>query len=358
VRIARVRLRPFAIPLRRPLTAAYGVVEVRRGILVVLNDEAGHQGLGEATPHPAMPPDALGAVEDDLARAAGWLTDAEPARIGELLAAAQRLCPPAAMAVDVALHDLLGVIAGCPVVELIGGSQRPVVATSALLPDGESAACALAARDAVARGFTTAKIKVGRDGGAAVTRVAAVRAGAPALALRCDANGAWDADTAIAIARRIAPLEIAWLEQPVAPSDLPALRRVRRAGRVPIAADEAVTGVDAIARLSGAADVAVLKLVQVGGLAAARATATAAAAAGMRVTVTTGLETAIARAAALHLAAALPSPPEPCGLATASLLAGDLVRDPLADGPEMRVPARPGLGVQLDPAAVARWCLR
>jgi L-alanine-DL-glutamate epimerase-like enolase superfamily enzyme len=40
------------------------------------------------------------------------------------------------------------------------------------------------------------------------------------------------------------------------------------------------------------------------------------------------------------------------------LLAGNLVRDPLADGPEMRVPARPGLGVQLDPAAVARWCLR
>jgi o-succinylbenzoate synthase len=358
VTIARVELRPFAIPLRCPLTTAYGVVEVRRGILLVLNDEAGHRGLGEATPHPAASTDVFGAVEDDLARATGWLTDAEPARIGELLSAAQRLCPPAAMAVDVALHDLLGVIAGRPVVELLGGLQRPVVATSALLPDGERAACALAAGDAVARGFTAAKIKLGRDGGGAVTRVAAVRAAAPALALRCDANGAWDADTAIAVARRIAPLDIAWLEQPVAPSDLPGLRRVRQVGGVPIAADEAVTGVDAIARLAGGADVAVLKLVQVGGLAAARATATAAAASGMRVTVTTGLETAIARAAALHLAAAMPAPLEPCGLATASLLAGDLVRDPLADGPEMRVPARPGLGVQLDPAALARWCLR
>jgi L-alanine-DL-glutamate epimerase-like enolase superfamily enzyme len=280
---------------------------------------------------------------------------ADLSRTDDLLRAAARLAAPAAMAVDMALHDLVGVATGQPVVELLGGAWRSTVPTSALLGDGENAACATEAHDVAIRGFTAAKIKVGLDPAAAVTRVEAVRAAAPALSVRCDANGAWDEATATAVARRLATLGVGWIEQPVAAADLRGLRRVRRDGGVAVAADEAVTGVDAIGRIAGAVDVAVVKLVQVGGLAAARATASAARAHGMRVTVTTGLDTGIARAAALHLAAALPDPLEPCGLATASLLAGDLVLDAPDDGPEMTVPARPGLGVRLDPASLARW---
>lgn len=356
--IARVELIPFAIPLRTPLVTAFGVIGLRRGVLVLLTDTTGHVGLGEATPHPAAAPDALARTEDDLARAARWLTGADPSRMDELLRAAARLTRPAAMAVDMALHDLLGVATGQPVVDLLGGARRSTVPTSALLRDGEDAGCATEARDAATRGFTAVKIKVGPDACAAVTRVHAVRTAAPDLELRCDANGAWDADTAIAVARRLAALDVAWIEQPVAAADVGGLRRVRRDGGLAVAADEAVTGVDAITRLAGAADIAVLKLVQLGGLAAARATAAAARAHGMRVTVTTGLETGVARAAAIHLAAALPDPLEPCGLATAQLLTGDLVLDACDDGPEMTAPERPGLGVRLDPAAIARWRLR
>ena len=77
----------------------------------------------------------------------------------------------------------------------------------------------------------------------------------------------------------------------------------------------------------------------------------------MNVVVTSVLDTSIGIAAALHLAATLPDPVLPCGLATASLLAGDLVREPLMPrGGWLSVPQGPGLGVQLDPAAVRRWC--
>jgi L-alanine-DL-glutamate epimerase-like enolase superfamily enzyme len=355
--IARVRLRSFAIPLRRPLATTYGVVGQRRGVLVEIIDDAGRRGLGEATPHPAAPPADLDAARDDLERASRFLSGADPSRIADLLRAMSRLGRPAAMALDVALHDLLGVATGRPVVELLGGARRAAVATSALLPDEDDAACSAAARAILARGFGAAKIKIGPDTGRAISRAAAVRRAAPALSLRCDANGAWDGATATTVARRLASLDIGWIEQPVPGHDLRGLRQVRRGGGVAVAADEAVTGASAIARIAGAADVAVVKLVQVGGLAPARATAGAAAACGMRVTVTTGLETGIARTAALHLAAALPSPIEPCGLATGSLLAGDLLRDAPDDGPAMSPPARSGLGVQLDPDAVARWCL-
>jgi o-succinylbenzoate synthase len=352
VTIRHVELVPFAIPLRTPLATAYGPVTSRRGVVVILTDDEGREGIGEATPHPAAPPAAQARAHAELAQAAGWLAGAELSRLDELLRRTQQLSRPAAMGLDMALHDLAARATGRSVAALLGGRLRSVVPVSALLDDADAG---VAARDAVARGFTTAKLKVGPDADAAVARAAAVRAAAPALALRCDANGAWDVATAISVARRLARLGIAWLEQPVTAADVAGLSRVRAAGGVTVAADEAVTGAAAIPALARAADAVVLKLVQVGGLAAARDAATAARRHGLRVTVTTGLETSLATVAALHLAAALPDPLEPCGLATASLLAGDLVAAPPPCGPTMRLPDGPGLGIRLDRAALEQW---
>ena len=350
--IRSLRLLPFAIPLRQPLATSYGTVRARRGMVVLLADGQGRCGIGEATPHPAAPPRALATARAELGHAASWLVGSDVTRLDSLLAATRRLTRPAATAIDLALHDLLGHVTGRSLTALLGGSRRDEVVTSALLPGTDGAR---AAREAIARGYTTAKIKVGPDADDAVTRAGAVRAAAPALALRCDANGAWGAAAATAVARRLATLGVAWLEQPVPADDVAGLARVRRDGDLPIAADEAVTDLRAIEALATAADAVVLKLVQLGGLAAARDAAGLAARRGLRVTVTTGLETGIARAAALHLAASLPDPLEACGLATAALLADDLVRDPIADGPRMRPPRGPGLGITLDEVALARW---
>lgn len=350
--IRRVELIPFAIPLRAPLATAYGPVTLRRGVVVILTADGGHEGIGEAAPHPAAPPAAVARTQAELAEATGWLVGAGVARLDELLHAAQQLSRPATMGLDMALYDLAGRAAGCSVAALLGGVRRAAIPVSALLADENPVA---SARDAATRGFTAAKVKIGPDPDAAVARAAAVRAAAPMLALRCDANGAWDTDIAIAVARGLAPLGVAWLEQPVAAGDVEGLSRVRRAGGVAVAADEAVTGADAIASLAQAADAIVLKLVQVGGLAAARATAEATARHGLAVCVTTGLETSVATAAALQLAAALPDPLAPCGLATAALLGGDLVVEPAPCGPTMHLPDAPGLGIRLDRASLLRW---
>jgi o-succinylbenzoate synthase len=352
VTIRRARLVPFAIPLGRPLATAYGRVSERRGFVVLLTDDAGRRGIGEATPHPTAPPETLDAVQADLVRAGRWLVGSDLSQLDRLLADGARLSRPAAMAIDMALHDLLGHVSGRSVADLLGGARRDVVAASALLADHDDAE---AARDAVARGFTTAKVKIAPPVDAAVARIAALRDAAPTLALRGDANGAFDVAGAIALAGRLAPVGVCWLEQPVARDDLVLLARVRRDGGVPVAADESVTDATAVQRLSGSVDAIVLKLVQLGGLAAARDAAERAARARLRVTVTSGLETGIAIAAALHLAAALPDPPEPCGLATRSLLVGDLVTEPVPEGPRMRVPRGPGLGIALDESALTRW---
>jgi L-alanine-DL-glutamate epimerase-like enolase superfamily enzyme len=162
---------------------------------------------------------------------------------------------------------------------------------------------------------------------------------------------------AVRVARALAAYGLDWSDSPSA-GDLDGLARVRREGGVAVAADESVTGPDAVARLAalGAADVVVLKLVQVGGLARARATAAAAAAHGLAVTVTTAFDTGVGTAAALLFAAALRGELRPCGVATGWLLAGDVVTPAIADGPAMAPPPGPGLGVDLA-GALARWRL-
>ena len=87
------------------------------------------------------------------------------------------------------------------------------------------------------REFPAVKVKVGSPGD--VELVAEVRdAIGPQVALRVDANGAWDVDTAIDTIKRLARYDLELVEQPVASLD--DLARVRRAVDVPIAADECV----------------------------------------------------------------------------------------------------------------------
>jgi o-succinylbenzoate synthase len=349
VTVRRAEVMPWAIPLAAPIVTARGAIRERRGCLVVLEADGGLRGLGEAAPHPAAPARAF---DDTRAALAVALRDVVGGDAERLLAARCSDDRPAAAGIDVALHDLLGRATERPVCELLGGARRALVAASALVSGAEDA------RSAVARGFACAKVKVGPDARQVGARVAAVRTVAPALVLRADANGVWDADTAVRVARALVPYGLEWLEQPVAAEDVAGLGRVRRDGGVAVAADESVTGVAAVEALATAVDAVVLKVVQVGGLCAARRAAARAAALGLAVAVTTSFDTGVGTAAALHLATALPEPLRACGVATGGLLAGDLVRETIADGPWMRRPDGPGLGLTLDPARLARWRLR
>jgi o-succinylbenzoate synthase len=351
--VRAVELIPYAIPLRAALATGAGLITERRGVLVLLHGPGGLVGVGDAAPHPAGLPAAIRTTTRALREAARGLRGADVSRIDELVAATATLPAAAATGIDMALHDLAARAQDRSLSELLGGQRRRVIRASALL-DGDAVE---AARAAGRRGFTHAKLKLGAAPTAALARIAAVQRAAPELVLRLDPNGVWDMERARRVARGLDPLGIEWLEQPLPPADLPGLARLRREGGVPVAADEAVTGPEAVRALValGAADAIVVKLAQVGGLARARATASAAAQAGLPVAVTTAIDTGVATAAALHVAAAVPGTLRPCGLATGVLLAGDLVRDRLGDLPDVPVPCGPGLGIRLASEAIQRW---
>ncbi len=227
---------------------------------------------------------------------------------------------------------------------------RPSVAVAAAIPaaDPEQAAALALAAAGVAAPLTV-KVKVGR--GDDLGRVRAVRdALGPDARIRVDANGAWDVEQAVERIRALARFDLELVEQPVASLD--DLARVRRRVGVPVAADEAVRSRADARRLAGldAADVVVLKVQALGGVQAALA---AAEAARVPAIVSSLVETSVGLAAGLALAACLPELPYACGLGTAVLLAGDVVRDPL-------VPVGGRLEVRRpvpDPELLARWAV-
>jgi o-succinylbenzoate synthase len=173
--------------------------------------------------------------------------------------------------------------------------------------------------------YPTVKVKVGPGDG--VDLVAAVRdAVGPCVALRVDANGAWDLDTAAAAIARLARYDLELVEQPV--PNLEDLARLRRRVDVPLAADECVRTVADARRLHAldAADALVVKVQPAGGVRAATALVDAAGVPGIASSMH---ETSVGVAAGLALAAALPALPYACGLATVAHRAHDVTTAPL-----------------------------
>ena len=314
-----IRRAPFALDLTAPFATAHGAIRRRRGWLVGVEHD-GHRGVGEATPLPGWT-ESHGACGDALAR----VEDADPAAALDDLAGT----PAARHGVSLAIADAQARAAGRPLAAGFGDDFRDSVPVNATVGDADVAETATAAASAVDEGFATLKVKVGvgdldRD----VERLRAVReAVGPDVAVRADANGAWDRDTAARAVDAFEAVGLAYLEQPLPAEDLRGHAALRDRG-VPIALDESLREATVTAVLAAdAADVLVLKPMVLGGPDRALDAASRASEAGVDVTVTTTVDAAVARAGAVHVAAAVDDV-RPCGLATGSLLADDLGPDP------------------------------
>jgi O-succinylbenzoate synthase len=138
----------------------------------------------------------------------------------------------------------------------------------------------------------------------------------------------WDVDTAVTAIRAMdkAAGGLQYVEQPCRTLD--ELAKVRKRVDVPIAADESIRKAEDPLKVAvaGAADIAVIKVAPLGGV---RKALEVAEACGLPCVVSSALETSVGMAAGVALAAALPQLDYACGLATLSLLEGDVTSDPL-----------------------------
>ena len=316
-----VELERVTYRFRRPMTTAYGTLTERAVLVLRLRDEAGNQGLGEAAPLEAYDGVTLEEAETAIRAGSG--------------------APAGTAALDIARADLNSRIEGRPIAAAETAYPSKSIPVNAAVSATDRAGAAREAAGAVETGVETVKLKVGVGDDAG--RVAAVRAAVgPDVAIRIDANGAWDVDQAVGALRSLAPAGIELCEEPVHGVSALAAVRERLGGEVAIAMDE--TARDPAAVASGACDFVCLKVVACGGVTGVWTAAEAARAAGSEVYVASTYDGPIGIAAGLHAAAALGPDIPACGLATLSLFDGVRDRFPVRDG-RIEVPTGPGLGI-------------
>ena len=281
-----------------------------------------------------------------------------PRRGGEGLV---RMC---ISALDFALWDIKGKLAGVPVATLLGGHSNliPTYANCAhhLPPDK------LAERAAsyVANGHKALKIRGSLSfvtTEVATARVHAVReAIGPGIKLMVDVNGTWDVDTAIQQLKIWEPYDVYWLEEPVPPEDIPGYQRVKaRAGRTYIVGGEQNVGLMEFQRLidEGNIDIVQPNAAITGGITdwlRIHAYATARA---------IPISPWNLQTIHLHMAAGLPNVKwieyfmqdnALLGIQT-QLFAGPNIKEQRTpEGIFLRAPTAPGLGLELDPEMAKR----
>lgn len=359
-RVARVEAWPVNVPLEVPYLMAPGVVGGISRTVVRVTTEDGAVGLGEG----ASPGDA-DALRGDLGQALiGTDTDAlraelgrEPAPPVEHRTDGRVIVRRPLAGVEIALHDIAAREAGRPLHALLGELRTPEVRFTEYFayrpgtddtPAAVARHCARMIEEHGADGFE-GKVAV-RDPDADVALVREVRAAiGPDRLLRIDANMGWRLDTARATLKQLEPFGVASVEEPV--GSFAEMAQLRGTSAIRMSAH---TPDPALAGRLGAPDALVLGVSACGGIEGTRRFAATCAEHGVGFWFYSG-DLGIATAAHLHLAATLPTLDEP----SQSLLrwtADDVIAGrPFAprDG-VVAVPQGPGLGVELDPDALAR----
>jgi len=350
-----ITARAVLAPLERPIRTAVGTIPAAPTVLIDLATREGVVGrsyLFAYTP-PALAPLVLllRALGEELAGRA--LLPREVQRHLDRrfrLLGTQGLLGMALGGLDMAIWDALARAAELPLVSLLGGtpSALPAYDSYGMV---DPAADAKVLRASVESGFEAIKIKLGGgDLAQDLATVAAVREIiGPATRLMVDYNQS----LAVAEARRriaaLAPFDLTWVEEPVANEDLQGHAHVRAGSPIPIQTGENWWFPRGMAEAvaAGASDLAMLDVMKIGGVTGWLAAAAQAEAAGLPVSSHIFVE------ASAHL---LPVTP------TAQYLewlnsAASLLRDPLV-AVRGRVTARgPGLGLEWDEAAVARYAM-
>src|SRR3990170_6244384 len=256
MKIERIVTHALAAHLERPVIFAIGPYHTFTATLVEVITDDGRVGIGECIVRRA--PRVTATIVEDLL--APLLVARDPRDVGrlwdEMFAQLRRwghsrgFVLEAMSGVDIALWDLVAQSSGEPLYRALRGAGRdrvPCYASKVYLAD--TAGMVAQARQQVGAGYKAIKVQVGRSealGGmlADVATVRAIReAVGPEVTILLDANGAFDAATAIRFCRQLEPLDLTWLEEPVPPDDVSGYELIRRNTTIPLAGGESEFGI-------------------------------------------------------------------------------------------------------------------
>jgi galactonate dehydratase len=343
----------------------------RRGnwILVRLHGNDGLTGIGDASHGTRDTIDHLKAMQDLAFREA-------PLGAGPFLRAAKAritnrgsIC--AMSALEQAIWDIHGKALGVPCYDLFGGALRKAIRNYANInrctDDRTPAGFATSAKRAVADGFDAIKLapfdglpKPGSPGFAegvdkGVACVAAVREVlGPDGDLLVDAHSHFDVETGLALAKRLDPLKLFWLEEVTPPADLP---KIEEAVSMKTAGGETIYGLANFRKYLEArsVDIVMPDVKYCGGMLELQKAAALAEGFGAPVS-PHGPASPVGNMAAAHVCATMPN------FLILELGFGEVPwRADLIDPPEqfdrgvMTLAERPGLGIELNEKVASRY---
>jgi muconate cycloisomerase len=363
--IRRIDAIPVALPLKTPMKMSAETIVAAQNLLVRIEAANGTVGWGEAASAPTMTGDTQGglvaAVRDHLA----------PILVGKNVHDWPALRPAlhrallgnggAHSALEMAMLDLIGRATGQRLIDLVARPRRNAVKPMWLLGNKTAEEDVAEARRKQDEGFGFFKLKIGVKPLAKEIAIAfAVREALPKTPLCADANCGLTLAAARSYAEKTKKARLTFVEQPLAYDDVEGLRKLARATKVPVGVDEAIHSfADIVTCAKAGAGGVSLKLIKLGGITAAIEAGQLCQKLGLSVNIAAKIaESSISNAAALHLACAVPKADWGVSL-THFYLAEDIVRRPLPlKNGLVALPFAPGLGVEVDEAAVARFHVR
>jgi D-galactarolactone cycloisomerase len=374
MKITNVRAHVLEAALSQPFANSLAWKDTRTALIVEIETDDGLTGWGESYGPARMIAAAVKAIAPSLIGRDPLSTELLWQEIysGQRGHGRKGVVIDALSGIDIALWDIKGKHFGLPAYRLMGGPLRTTVQAYATglyrFKSGDPVAyLADEAAGYVAEGFKAIKLKIGFGIEADVRATRAVRrAIGDDVTLMVDANQAYDAVAAIRLGHMIEEYDIGWFEEPVVPEDLAGYLAVKAALTIPVAGGECEFTRFGFRDLlvAHALDIVQPDVCGAGGLTECKKIADMALAFGVRCNPHIW-GTGIAMAASLQLLAVL-APHTPPALTVAEpMLEFDRTEHPIRRavltqpiehaGGFVRVPDGPGLGIEVDRGALARF---
>ena len=247
MKIKRAEFIPIRVKGASTLRISKGATQVIQSVVIKLETEEGHVGLGEAVSCPPGYPEEL---QEEIIAALRYyiqpvLLDEDPENISQIRKKMDRVLNGkywTKAGVINALYDLAGQARKKPVCELLGGRWREHVPNLAGMVGIDTPENMVKkALSLTEKGALTIKLKIGESVDRDVDRIRAVReAVGREVGIRVDANSHYQAAEAFRLIKKLEKYHILHMEAPVDKNDILGMARVKQAVDVPIMSDESV----------------------------------------------------------------------------------------------------------------------
>ncbi|MFF2857950.1 dipeptide epimerase, partial [Peribacillus sp. NPDC058002] len=246
MKIESLKVSVETLPLVKPFKTALRTAMEIENIMVSVMLEDGTEGLGAAAPTVAITGDSTKGIMTVIEEViTPHLIGRDIENINALSQQIQQTCvgnTSAKAAVEIALYDAVSKRWQLPLYQYLGGKSN-VLKNDMTISVDEPEEMAKAALSLIDGGFSTMKIKLGKDWKSDVKRVACIRAAVgDQVTIRIDANQGWTTKQAISIIHELEErkLNVDLVEQPVQAHDIQGLKEIKRSVQVPIMADESL----------------------------------------------------------------------------------------------------------------------